>query len=223
MLNRIAGFIDHTNLSVDASASDIKQLCAEARAYKFAAVCVNPIWVKLAVSELIGSNIPVCSVIGFPSGAHLPEAKFLEAELALADGARELDTVINIAALKAADCDAVRADIEPLAVLAHENRAILKVILETAILTDEEIVRGSQWSEEFGADFVKTSTGMLKGEKMGATEHAVELMRKSVSRDVGVKASGGISNRQDAKVMLMVGATRIGTSSSVAIAFGENR
>jgi deoxyribose-phosphate aldolase len=217
MLNRIAGFIDHTNLSVDASASDIKQLCAEARKYEFAAVCVNPIWVKLAAEELVDSPVAVCSVIGFPTGAHMPEVKLLEAQTALADGARELDTVINIAALKANDYDTVRKDIEPLASLAHENQAILKVILETALLTDEEIVRGCQWSEQFGADFVKTSTGMLKGENSGATTHVVELMRKSVSRHIGVKASGGIRDHSTAKVMLMVGATRIGTSSSVSM------
>jgi deoxyribose-phosphate aldolase len=217
MLNRIAQYIDHTNLSADANGSDIKQLCAEAHEYGFAAVCVNPLWVKLAADELFESDVEVCCVIGFPTGAHLPDVKLFEAKLALEHGACELDTVINIAALKANDYESVRADVEPLVKLAHENKALLKVILEIALLTDEEIIRGCQWCEQFGADFVKTSTGMLKGENTGATTHVVRLMRESVSEDIGIKASGGVRDFTTAEAMIEAGATRIGTSSSVAM------
>jgi deoxyribose-phosphate aldolase len=210
-------YIDHTNLSPDASKDDIIKLCQEAEDNRFVAVCVNPLWVKTAVAELADTDVLVCSVIGFPTGAHLPEVKLREAKSALVDGAKELDTVIDIAGLKAFDKDAVRADIEPLASLAHKNDAILKVILETTLLTDEEIVRGSQWAEEFGADFVKTSTGTLKGKNSGASARVVELMHDSVGDDVKVKASGGIRDRWTAEEMIEAGADRIGTSSGVSI------
>jgi len=213
----LAAYIDHTNLATDASAEDIAQLCAEARAHRFASVCVNPIWVEKAVQELKGSGVATCSVIGFPTGAVMPQIKLHEAELALEAGATELDMVINVAQLKADNFEAIREDVEPLAILAHENGATLKVILEVALLTDEEIVRGCRWCEQFGADYVKTSTGMLKGADTGATVHAVQLMRNSVSDTIGVKASGGVRDRQSAEAMIEAGATRIGTSSSVTI------
>ena len=213
----LAPYIDHTNLAPDASAEDIAQLCAEAREHSFAAVCVNPAWVLLAALELPQSEVAVCSVVGFPTGAHLPETKLREAELALHDGASELDTVINIAALKADDYESIKEDIAPLAEAAHKRGALLKVILEVALLKDEEIIRGCQWAEEFGADYVKTSTGTLKGEGTGATIHTVKLMRASVSPTVGVKAAGGIRDRATAEAMLAAGATRIGTSSSLAM------
>ena len=212
-----AKYIDHTNLATDANAEDIAHVCAEAKEYGFAAVCVNPIWVEMAVDLLDGTDVEVCSVIGFPTGAHRPEVKFFEALRALSDGATELDMVIDVAALKANDRETVDRDIAPLADAAHENDAVLKVILETALLTDEEIIRGCQWAEQFGADYVKTSTGMLKGENTGATTRVIALMRESVSDGIGVKASGGIRDRQTAEAMIAAGATRIGTSSSVAI------
>ena len=213
----LAAYIDHTNLAPDASESDIRQLCTEADEHGFAAVCVQPIWVCLAADLLKGTSVATCTVIGFPTGAHMPEVKQKEAELALLDGARELDTVINLTALKASNHEGIKADIAPLAELAHAEGALLKVILEVALLTDEEIVRGCQWSEEFGADFVKTSTGMLKGANTGATVPAVELMRATVSPHVGVKASGGIRDRACAEAMIAAGATRLGTSSSLEI------
>jgi len=211
-------YIDHTNLAPDASEADILALCDEARKHGFAAVCVNPIWVRTAVNRLKGSDVAVCSVIGFPTGAHLPGTKVREARKAIAAGATEIDTVINIAALKAHDYNEVRADIEPLAILAHEHGAKLKVILETALLTPDQIVHGCKWAEEFGADYVKTSTGMLKGENSGATVPVVALMRANVKPETGVKAAGGIRDRKTAEAMIEAGATRLGTSASVDIA-----
>jgi len=216
MIHKLNTYIDHTDLSPDASTDDIVRLCEEAKEHHFAAVCVNPVWVKTAAQQLKGSDVAVCSVVGFPSGAHKSEVKVAEAQLALDEGADELDTVINIAALKAADHEGVRADIEPLAQLAHENGAILKVILEVALLSDEEIERASRWAAEFGADYIKTSTGMLKGENSGATVAAVELMRDSVDPQIGIKAAGGIRDRATAEAMIEAGATRLGTSSSIS-------
>ena len=213
----LAPYIDHTNLAPDASEADIIQLCSEAREHSFAAVCVNPDWILTAARELAGSNVAPCSVVGFPTGAHLAEVKAFEAERVLTDGAREIDTVIQVSALKANLINDIKDDIAPLAELAHEAGALLKVILEVALLSDEEIIRGCQWSEEFGADYVKTSTGMLKGENTGATVHAVELMRASVSPRIGVKASGGIRDRATAEAMMRAGATRLGTSASLKL------
>jgi len=210
-------YIDHTNLAPDASEDDIRTLCDEARKHRFAAVCVNPVWVHRAVEHLKGTDVAVCSVVGFPTGAHLASIKLREAKRALNCGATEIDTVINISALKAHDYNAVRADIEPLAILVHEKGAKLKVILETALLTPDEIILGCKWAEEFGADFVKTSTGMLKGENMGATVPVVALMRATVKPETGVKASGGIRDRATAEAMIKAGATRLGTSASVDI------
>jgi len=222
----LAKYIDHTNLSPSASESDIRLLCAEAREHEFAAVCVNPIWVKLASDLLRGSDVKVCTVIGFPTGAHMPEVKLKEAELALANGAEELDTVINITALKASDIQTLQDDIAPLADAAHAAGAMLKVILETALLNDEEIIRACELCWKFGADYVKTSTGMLpsKGtENNGAATHAVTLMHRhrrgksTVGDPMGVKASGGIRDRKTALAMIEAGATRLGTSSGTAI------
>jgi len=224
-LNR---YIDHTNLAPNASESDIRLLCAEAREYDFAAVCVSPIWVKLAADILRDSSVKVCTVIGFPTGAHATSTKLAEAELALANGAQELDTVINIAALQENDRETLKQDIAPLADAAHAGNAILKVILETALLDDKEIIRACELCWSFGADFVKTSTGMLssglaKGGNTGASIHAVELMHKhrrgsSPTGDpMGVKASGGIRDRKTAIAMIEAGATRLGTSSGIAI------
>ena len=217
MRHYLSKYIDHTNLATDANAADIEQLCHEAKKYELAAVCVNPLWVKTAAEHLNGWDIAVCSVVGFPTGAHLPAIKVAEARQALADGATEIDTVIDVATLKSRDIDGVRADIEPLAELVHEQGAILKVILEVALLEDEEIIRGCRWAEEFGADYIKTSTGMLKGENSGATVEAVQLMRESVRPETGIKAAGGIRDRATAETMIEAGATRLGTSSSTEI------
>ena len=224
----LASYIDHTNLAVNASEGDIRLLCAEALEHGFAAVCVNPIWVKLAADLLKESAVKVCTVIGFPTGAQTAASKQVEAELALANGAQELDMVINIAALQAGDKEALSNDIAHLADIAHEHGAILKVILETALLSDEEIVRACELSWEFGADFVKTSTGMLAtglspDGNTGASIHAVKLMASktrgstNVGDPMGVKASGGIRDRATAIAMIDAGATRLGTSSGIGI------
>ena len=213
----LAPFIDHTNLAPDANAEDIARLCTEAYKYGFASVCVNPLWVRDAAERLSSSDVAVCAVVGFPTGAHTPKVKRYEAEQALKDGARELDMVIDIAALKRADRSGIEDDIEPLATMAQENKALLKVILEVALLTDEEVVRGCRWAQEFGADFVKTSTGTLKGDRSGATVHAVKLMRAHIDPTMGLKAAGGIRDRKTAEAMIEAGATRIGTSSSLLI------
>jgi len=224
----LASYIDHTNLAVNASEGDIRLLCAEAVEHGFAAVCVNPIWVKLAADLLKDSKVKVCTVIGFPTGAQTAASKQVEAELALANGAQELDMVINIAALQAGNKEALSNDMAHLADIAHEHGAILKVILETALLSDEEIIRGCELSWEFGADFVKTSTGMLAAElsangTTGASIHAVKLMASkargstNVGDPMGIKASGGIRDKATAIAMIDAGATRLGTSSGVAI------
>ncbi|MCL2379285.1 MAG: deoxyribose-phosphate aldolase [Coriobacteriia bacterium] len=219
----LAKYIDHTNLAVDASESDIRLLCAEAIEHGFAAVCINPIWVKLASDLLRESRVKTCTVIGFPTGAHMAEVKLQEAQLALANGADELDTVINVAALKANDVQTLQDDIAPLADAAHAAGATLKVILETALLSDAETVRACELCWKFGADYVKTSTSMLKGEKSGASIHAVKLMHQhrrgisNVGDPMGVKASGGIRDFDTAVAMIEAGATRLGTSSGIAI------
>jgi len=216
MLTSLAKYIDYTNLSPAASKTDIEKLCAEARTHGFAAVCINPLWVRTAADALRNCPVAVCTVIGFPLGATPNIVKLFEAQRTLADGAKELDMVINVAALKAGDHEGIKGDIAPLAQAAHADDALLKVILEVALLSDEEIVRGCQWAEESGADFVKTSTGTLKGEGTGATVHTVELMRASVSPAIGVKAAGGIRDRETAEAMIAAGATRIGTSTLLA-------
>ena len=210
-----AALIDHTLLKPEASESDIKKLCNEAIQYGFASVCVNPSWVKKAAEFLKGSSVPVCTVIGFPLGATLPDVKAYEARRAIFNGAREVDMVINVGALKSGDDCAVEDDIRAVAEAAHENGVLCKVIIETALLTDEEKVRACLASKNAGADFVKTSTGFAKG---GATADDVALMRRTVGRNLGVKASGGVKGIDDARKMFEAGATRIGASVGVKIA-----
>jgi deoxyribose-phosphate aldolase len=210
-----ASLIDHTLLKPEASESDIKKLCDEAAQFGFASVCVNPSWVKKASEFLRGTNVPVCTVIGFPLGATLSDVKAFEARRSIFNGAREVDMVINIGALKSGDDCTVEDDIRAVADAAHENGVLCKVIIETALLTDEEKVRACLASKNAGADFVKTSTGFAKG---GATVEDVALMRRVVGADLGVKASGGVKGIEDARAMFEAGATRIGASVGVKIA-----
>src|SRR5947209_13802598 len=210
-----ASFIDHTLLKPEASAADIEHLCEEAARFHFASVCVNPTWVRASACHLRGTGVPVCTVIGFPLGATLADVKAYEARRAIFDGAREVDMVINIGALKSGDDCAVEHDIRSVGEVAHEYDVTCKVIIETALLTDEEKVRASLAAKRAGADFVKTSTGFSKG---GATVADVALMRKAVGSELGVKASGGVKDLDDARKMVEAGATRIGASVGVRIA-----
>ena len=213
----LAKYIDHTLLKPDATSDEIDVLCDEALEYGFASVCINPTWVKRSAERLRGSDVKVCTVIGFPLGANAPEIKAMEARKALRDGAREVDMVINIGALKSGQNELVRKDIEKVVDAAHETGAICKVILETALLTDEEKVIASALSKQAKADFVKTSTGFGGG---GATVYDVALMRETVGPDMGVKASGGVRTLEDAEDMIAAGATRIGASAGVQIVGG---
>jgi deoxyribose-phosphate aldolase len=210
----IAKFIDHTLLKPDASQDQIAQLCYEARKHGFAAVCVNPAYVKLCAQLLQGSDVHVCTVVGFPLGATPPEVKAYEAQQAIDDGATEVDMVINIGALKSKDYALVERDIASVARTSHAGGAVLKVIIEAALLTDEEKVIACQLAKAAGADYVKTSTGFGPG---GATLHDVALMRHSVGPEMGVKAAGGIGTFEAAKEMVAAGATRIGASAGVKI------
>jgi deoxyribose-phosphate aldolase len=210
----IAALIDHTLLRPEATREDILKLCREAREYKFASVCVNSYWVPLAVAELVDSSVKVCTVVGFPLGATSTEAKSAETQAALRAGAREIDMVQNIGALRGGDSDAVQADIAAVVEVAHRSGAIVKVILETALLDDNQKVVACQLAQKAGADFVKTSTGFGPS---GATIHDVQLMRRTVGPKMGVKASGGIRTLDDLKKMIAAGATRIGASSSIQI------
>jgi deoxyribose-phosphate aldolase len=210
-----ASLIDHTLLKPEATDEDIKKLCQEAATYRFASVCVNPTWVRVAACNLAGSGVPVCTVIGFPLGATLPDVKAYEARRAIFDGAREVDMVINVGALKSGDDCLVEHDIRSVVQVAHEYDAICKVIIETALLTDDEKVRACLAAKNAGADFVKTSTGFSKG---GATVADVALMRRTVGSELGVKASGGVKGLDDARKMVEAGATRIGASVGVKIA-----
>lgn len=210
-----ASLIDHTLLKPEADEDDIRRLCEEAAKFRFASVCVNPTWVRAAACHLHGSGIPVCTVIGFPLGATLSDVKAYEARRAIFDGAREVDMVINIGALKSGDDCAVEYDIRSVVAAAHESSVTCKVIIETALLTDEEKVRACLSAKNAGADFVKTSTGFAKG---GATVADVALMRQVVGSELGVKASGGVKGLSDARAMVEAGATRIGASVGVKIA-----
>jgi deoxyribose-phosphate aldolase len=210
----IAGLIDHTILKADATRAEIVKVCREARQYSFASVCVNSYWVPLVKAELAGSPVKVCTVVGFPLGAASTEAKVAETAAAVRDGAQEIDMVINIGALKSGDRDAVRADIEQVVRTAHPGRAIVKVIIETSLLKDEEKVLACTLAKQAGADFVKTSTGFGTG---GATAHDIALMRSAVGPEMGVKASGGVRTLEDLRAMTAAGATRIGASASVKI------
>ncbi len=210
----LAGLIDHTLLKPDATSDKIAQLCFEARKYHFASVCVNPTHVKLCADLLRGSEVAVCTVIGFPLGATSAEVKAFETRNALDNGATEIDMVINIGALKAGENEIVARDIRGVVEVAHAAGRLVKVIIETALLTDEEKVIACLLAKEAGADYVKTSTGFSGG---GATVHDIELMRKTVGPNIGVKASGGIHSHEDAEAMVAAGATRIGASAGVKI------
>lgn len=215
----LAQYIDHTLLTPDTTAEEIDRLCAEAEQHEFASVCINPAWVKRAAANLRGSGVPVCTVIGFPLGATTTEVKAMEARKALRDGAREIDMVINVGALKSGDQETVYNDIAKVVDAAHEVGAICKVILETALLTDEEKVIASALAKRAKADFVKTSTGFGPG---GATVYDVALMRETVGPEMGVKASGGVRTADDAEDMIAAGATRIGASAGVQIVSGND-
>ena len=204
--------IDHTILKPDASIEDIKRICKEAKEYNFMSVCVNPAFIDLCKNELKDSDVKVCTVIGFPLGATLPQAKALETREAVFEGADEIDMVINVTMLKAHQDDYVYNEIEK--VRRSCMGKVLKVIIETCLLTDEEKVRACLLAKKAGADFVKTSTGFSTG---GATVHDIELMRKTVGPEMGVKASGGIRTHEDLLAMIKAGATRIGTSSGPKI------
>ncbi len=208
----LARYIDHTLLKPDATEAQIRQLCAEAIEYGFASVCVNPTWVPLAAQLLAGAQPVVATVIGFPLGATLPVVKAFETHQALTEGATEFDMVINIGALKSRDFRLVERDIAGVVDAAQGH--VVKVIIETALLTDEEKVEACVIAKAAGADFVKTSTGFAS---KGATVEDVALMRRIVGQDMGVKASGGIRSAQDAKAMIEAGATRIGASAGVKI------
>jgi len=210
----LAHMIDHTLLKPEASQDQIAQLCHEARKYGFASVCVNPTNAKLCAQLLKGSGVPVCVVVGFPLGATPTEVKVFETQQAIRDGASEVDMVINVGALKSKDYELVEQDIASIARACHANNAILKVIIEAALLTDEEKVIACQLAKVAGADFVKTSTGFGPG---GATVEDVALMRRVVGPRMGVKAAGGIRSYADAQKMIAAGASRIGASAGVKI------
>jgi deoxyribose-phosphate aldolase len=214
---RLARMIDHTILKPEAKKDDIEKLCEEAKTYSFCSVCVNPANVKLAAGLLKGSNVKVCAVIGFPLGASTSAVKAMEAKEAIGAGSAEVDMVMNIGALKSGDDDLCIRDIKAV-VAAAAGKAVVKVIIETCLLTDEEKKKACLFAKKAGADFVKTSTGFNKG---GATVADVALMRRVVGLEMGVKASGGIKDRQTAEQMIAAGATRIGTSSGVAIVSGS--
>jgi deoxyribose-phosphate aldolase len=210
----LAHLIDHTLLKPDASQDEIAQLCFEARKYKFASVCVNPTNVKLCAQLLKDSGVDICTVVGFPLGATPTDVKVFEAQQAIREGATEVDMVINVGAVKSRDYELVERDIASVARACHAGNAILKVIIEAALLTDEEKVVACQLAKVAGADFVKTSTGFGPG---GATPEDVALMRKVVGPSIGVKAAGGIRTYQDAQRMIAAGASRLGASASVRI------
>ncbi len=214
----IARLIDHTLLKPDASAAEIAQLCQEAREYHFASVCVNSAYVPLCADLLKGSDVAVCTVVGFPLGASPAEVKAYEAQLAIQNGASEIDMVLNIGTIKSRDIRGLHHDIATVVKTCHAHNVICKVILETSKLTDEEKVIACQVAKMAGADFVKTSTGFGGG---GATVSDIALMRKVVGPDIGVKASGGVRNYQDAAAMVKAGATRIGASAGVMIVKAE--
>ncbi|MFH5184304.1 deoxyribose-phosphate aldolase [Paenibacillus sp. TAB 01] len=212
----LAGMIDHTLLRADASKAEITKLTEEAKKYSFASVCVNPTWVAYAAEQLSGTEVKVCTVIGFPLGATTSAVKAFEAKDAIANGATEVDMVINIGALKDGNAELVEKDIRAV-VEAAAGKALVKVIIETSLLTDDEKVLASKLAVKAGADFVKTSTGFSTG---GATPEDVALMRKTVGEQTGVKASGGVRSLEDMKRMIEAGATRIGASSGVKIMEG---
>lgn len=209
----IASIIDHTILKPETTPNDVKKICKEAVENKFASVCVNSCYTKLVASEVKGSEVKVCTVVGFPLGAMSSEAKAYETRKAIEDGAQEIDMVINIGMLKACEYDYVKNDILSV-VNAAKGKALVKVIIETCLLTDDEKVKACQIAKDCGADFVKTSTGFSK---WGAKVEDVKLMRETVGSEMGVKASGGVHSFEDAVSMVEAGASRIGASSSLKI------
>ncbi|AVK47167.1 2-deoxyribose-5-phosphate aldolase [Clostridium sp. MF28] len=209
----IAQYIDHTILKPEATVEDVKRLFREAKEYNFASVCVNGCYAKLVSTELAGSEVKTCVVVGFPLGAMTKEAKAFETSQAIENGASEIDMVINVGALKSKDYNFVKEDIEAV-VNAAKGKALVKVIIETCLLTDEEKVKVCEIAKEAKADFVKTSTGFSNG---GATKEDIALMRKTVGPDLGVKASGGVRDFKAAMDMINAGASRIGSSNSIAI------
>lgn len=216
-MQNINRLIDHTILKPEASIDDIRKLCIEAKEYNFYSVCVNSAYVNVAYNFLLHSNVKVCSVVGFPLGAMIKEAKAYEAKFAVDSGAEEIDMVMNIGLLKSNKIDLFERDIKK--VREACKASVLKVIIETCLLTDKEKILACQIAKEYGADFVKTSTGFSTG---GATEHDIELMRKTVGDRMGVKASGGIKTYEDAIKMINAGANRLGTSSGIAIIKSAN-
>lgn len=209
-------YIDHTLLKQDATSEQIKVLCQEAKEYDFMSVCINPDFVALAAEQLKGTDVAVCTVIGFPLGANTQATKVFETQDAIKNGATEIDMVINVSDIKDQAYDKIETEIR--AIKEATNDKILKVILETALLSDEEIVKACQLAVAAGADFVKTSTGFSTG---GATQAHVKLMRDTVGPNIGVKASGGIRSREDFDVMVEAGANRIGASAGIAIMQGN--
>jgi deoxyribose-phosphate aldolase len=212
--DNVAGMIDHTLLKPDASRADIEKLCGEAAEFRFATVCVNPAWVAVAASRLRGTDVRVCSVVGFPLGATTADVKHYETRRAIFDGATEIDMVINIGALKSGDLRTVERDIESVVDPCHQAGVISKVIIEAALLTDDEKVTACTLAKAAGADFVKTSTGFASG---GATAADVALMRRVVGAEMGVKAAGGVRDLGSLKAMVAAGATRVGASAGVKI------
>jgi deoxyribose-phosphate aldolase len=215
----LSQFIDHTLLKADATTTQVEKLCQEAKENQFFSVCVNSYYVKTCVELLRGSSVKVCTVVGFPLGASTMETKRFEAMKAIAEGAKEIDMVLNISAVKSQNWQYVLDDMSSLAQICHQQGAILKVILETCLLTQDEKKKACELAVKAGVDFVKTSTGFSTS---GATIEDVQLMRSIVGPSIGVKASGGIRNTETAKAMIEAGATRLGTSASVEIVKGQN-
>src|SRR5699024_6244230 len=216
-MENVAQNIDHTILNADATKADIQRICEEAKEYNFKTVCIQPYWVKYAKEILEDSEVGITTVIGFPLGANATDIKVAEAKLAIEQGASDVDMVINIGALKSEDYSTVLQDIQAV-VDAVDGRAIVKVNIETSLLSKTEKIRASELAKQVGADFVKTSTGFSTG---GATLEDVQLMRATVGPEMGVKASGGVGSYKDAVAMVEAGATRIGASSGIAIVKGE--
>lgn len=216
-MTKIEKYLDHTVLKPESTDLDIQKACLDAKKYDFKAVCIQPMWVKYTADMLKGTDVNTCTVIGFPLGANTSDVKAYEAKQAVEDGAVEVDMVINIGALKSEDFSLVHDDIKAV-VDAVKGKAIVKVIIETCLLTENEKVRACEISKRAGADFVKTSTGFSTG---GATVEDIKLMRETVGKEMGVKASGGVRSLEDANAMIEAGATRIGTSNGVAIVEGK--
>jgi len=216
-MENVASYIDHTLLGADATDAEIQELCLEAKEYNFKTVCINPFWIDYAKDLLLGTDVGITTVIGFPLGANQTQTKVFETKQAIASGATDVDMVINIGALKSEDYTSVSNDIKAV-VDAAQGKAVVKVIIETALLSKTEKIRASEIAKQAGTDFVKTSTGFSTG---GATLEDVKLMRETVGPEMGIKAAGGVRSYEDAVAMVDAGATRIGASSGIAIVEGE--